>query len=130
MAAIRSPWFWAPVWVFLVQPCLAGIDECRLASGDVVKISVIGAHDLGHRAAVDADGRVSLALLGRLNDAGLTLYQLKSSIRELMPAKVFPPRASLGGYDVMRFRAKDPFVESADLRAEYVSLPGATRPPA
>ena len=41
---------------FLVQPCLAGIDEYRLASGDVVEISVIGAPDLGHHAAVDADG--------------------------------------------------------------------------
>ena len=56
MAAIRSSWFWAPVWMFLVQPCLTGIDEYRLASGDVVEISVIGAPDLGHHAAVDADG--------------------------------------------------------------------------
>ena len=51
MAAIRSAWLWAPVWMFLVQQCLAGIDEYRLASGDVVEISVIGARDLGHRTA-------------------------------------------------------------------------------
>ena len=37
--------------MFLVQQCLAGIDEYRLASGDVVEISVIGAPDLGHRTA-------------------------------------------------------------------------------
>jgi len=172
MAAIRSSWFWAPVWVLLAQPCLAGIDEYRLASGDVVEISVIGAPDLGHRAAVDADGRVSLPLLGRMNAAGLTLSQLQSSIRELLPTKVFRRRtddgreypvlltadevtlsvaeyrpvyvngdvakpgqqafrpgltvrqalALAGGYDVMRFRAKDPFLESADLRSEYMSL--------
>jgi protein involved in polysaccharide export with SLBB domain len=35
----------------LVQPSLPGIDEYRLASGDVVEISVIGAPDLGHRTA-------------------------------------------------------------------------------
>jgi len=62
--------------MFFVQPCLTGIDEYRLASGDVVEISVIGPPDLAHRAAVDADGRVSLLLLGRLNAAGLTLSQL------------------------------------------------------
>jgi polysaccharide export outer membrane protein len=172
MAAIRSSWLWASVWIFLVQPSLAGIDEYRLASGDVVEISVIGAPDLGHRAAVDADGRVSLPLLGRLNAAGLTLSQLQSSIRELLPTKVFRRRtddgreypvllaadevtlsiaeyrpiyvngdvakpgqqafrpgltvrqalALSGGYDVMRFRAKDPFLESADLRSEYMNL--------
>jgi polysaccharide biosynthesis/export protein len=158
--------------MFLVQPCLTEIDEYRLASGDVVEISVIGPPDLAHRAAVDADGRVSLPLLGRLNAAGLTLSQLQSSIRELLPTKVFRRRtddgreypvlltadevtlsvaeyrpvyvngdvakpgqqtfraglterqalALAGGYDVMRFRAKDPFLESADLRSEYMSL--------
>jgi len=30
--------------------------------------------------------------------------------------------ALAGGYDVMRFRAKDPFLESADLQSEYGSL--------
>jgi len=30
--------------------------------------------------------------------------------------------ALAGGYDVMRFRAKDPFLESADLQSEYTSL--------
>src|SRR4051794_20383862 len=30
--------------------------------------------------------------------------------------------ALAGGYDVMRFRAKDPFLESADLQSEYSSL--------
>jgi polysaccharide export outer membrane protein len=30
--------------------------------------------------------------------------------------------AAAGGYDVMRFRGHDPFLESADLRAEYYSL--------
>jgi len=29
--------------------------------------------------------------------------------------------ASAGGFDVMRFRAKDPFLESADIKAEYDS---------
>ena len=29
--------------------------------------------------------------------------------------------ALAGEYDVMRFRAKDPFLESADLRSEYIS---------
>ena len=172
MAAIRSSWFWAPVCVLLAQPCLAGIGEYRLALGDVVEISVIGAPDLRHRAAVDPDGRVSLPLLGRMNAAGLTLSELKSSIGELLPTKVFRRRtedgreypvlltpdevtlsiseyrpvyvngdvakpgqqvfrpgltvrqalALSGGYDVMRFRAKDPFLESADLRSEYMSL--------
>ena len=172
VAAIRSAWFWAPLLVLLTQPCLAGIEEYRLAFGDVVEISVIGAPDLRHRAAIDADGRVSLPLLGRMKAAGLTLSQLQSSVRELLPTKVFrrrtedgreypvlltPDEVNLsvaeyrpvyvngdvakpgpqafrpgltvrqalvlsGGYDVMRFRAKDPFLESANLRSEYMSL--------
>jgi len=50
--------------------CLAGIGEYRLALGDVVEISVIGAPDLRRRATVDPDGRFSLPLLGRMNAAG------------------------------------------------------------
>jgi polysaccharide export outer membrane protein len=172
MIRIRSPWFWVLLWTLLAQPCLAGVDEYHLASGDVVEIAVIGAPDLAHRAAIDADGRVSLPLFGRMNAAGLTLSQLQSSVREVLPTKVFRRRtddgreypvlltadevtlsiaeyrpiyvngdvakpgqqafrpgllvrqalALAGGYDVMRFRAKDPFLESADLRSEYMSL--------
>ena len=172
IAATRSCWLWVPLLVFWAQPCLAGLDEYRLSLGDVVEISIIGAPDLGRRAPIDADGKVSLPLLGRVTAAGQTLAQLQSTVRGLLPTKVFRRRtvdgreypvlvaadevtlsiaeyrpvyvngdvakpgqqsfrpgltvrqalALAGGYDVMRFRAKDPFLESADLQSEYMSL--------
>jgi polysaccharide export outer membrane protein len=172
IATTRSLWFWVPLLVLWAHPCLAGINEYRLALGDVVEISIIGAPDLGRRASIDADGKVSLPLLGRVSAAGQTLAQLQSSVAELLPTKVFRRRtvdgreypvlvaadevslsiaeyrpfyvngdvakpgqqsfrpgltvrqalALAGGYDVMRFRAKDPFLESADLQSEYMSL--------
>ena len=121
MAAIRSSWLWASVWLFFIQPCLAGIDEYRLASGDVAEISVIGAPDLAHRAAVDADGRVSLPLLGRLNAAGLTLSQLQSSIRELLPTKVFRRRTDDGREYPVLLTADEVTLSIAEYRPIYVN---------
>jgi hypothetical protein len=107
--------------MFLVQPCLTGIDEYRLASGDVVEISVIGPPDLAHRAAVDADGRVSLPLLARLNAAGLTLSQLQSSIRELLPTKVFRRRTDDGREYPVLLTADEVTLSVAEYRPVYVN---------
>jgi polysaccharide biosynthesis/export protein len=146
--------------------------EYKLATGDVIEITAVGAPDIRSRASVDVDGRALFPLIGPVNAAGLTISTIQSNVRELLPTKVFRRRsddgreypivltpdeilvsiaeyrpvyvngdvakpgpqpyrpgltvrqaiASAGGFDVMRFRAKDPFLESADLKGEYDSL--------
>jgi polysaccharide export outer membrane protein len=146
--------------------------EYRLATGDVIEITAIGAPDIRSRATVDVDGRALFPLIGPVNASGLTISAIQSNVRELLPTKVFRRRsddgreypivltpdeilvsiaeyrpiyvngdvakpgpqsyrpgltvrqaiALAGGFDVMRFRARDPFLESSDLKGDYDSL--------
>lgn len=146
--------------------------EYRLATGDVIEITAVGAPDIRSRASVDVDGRALFPLIGPVKAAGLSISAIQANVRELLPTKVFRRRsddgreypivltpdeilvsiaeyrpvyvngdvakpgpqpyrpgltvrqaiASAGGFDVMRFRAKDPFLESADIKGDYDSL--------
>src|SRR5437667_127472 len=64
------------------------------------------------RAALRESGRVYVN--GDVAKRGQQAFRPGLTVRQAL--------ALAGGYDVMRFRAKDPFLESADLRSEYMSL--------
>ncbi len=146
--------------------------EYLLAPGDVLEIAALGMPDLKQRTTIDVDGQVHFPVLGQMKAAGMSLPELRSKVRELLPSKVFRRKtqegrdypvivaadevtidvaeyrpvyldgdvakpgaqtyrpgltvrqaiALAGGYDVMRFRGRDPFLESADFRAEYYAL--------
>ncbi|MBV9407003.1 MAG: polysaccharide biosynthesis/export family protein [Acidobacteriaceae bacterium] len=146
--------------------------EYRLNAGDILEITVVGAPELLFRAPIDDDGHAYFPMLGQISASDQPLSELRRTIRDLLPTKVFRHRtvegreypvviqpdeisvtvaeyrpvylngdvakpgavpyrpgltalqavALAGGYDVMRFRGKDPFLESADLRSEYYDL--------
>jgi polysaccharide biosynthesis/export protein len=163
---------WATVAIAVLSTQAARTEpasEYRLATGDVIEIAAIGAPDIRSKATVDVDGRALFPLIGPVNASGLTISQIQTNVRELLPTKVFRRRsedgreypivltpdevlvsiaeyrpiylngdvakpgpqpyrpgltvrqaiAMAGGFDVMRFRAKDPFLESSDLKGEY-----------
>lgn len=146
--------------------------EYVLSPGDVVSIATIGSDDLKQSAMVDADGSVTLPLVGKIKAAGRTIEELRARVVAILSTKVlrrltsdgreypvvlsgtqlsltisqytpvyvtgdvakpgsqtFRPGLTVrqavalaGGYDIMRFRMQNPFLESADLRAEYDRL--------
>ncbi|KAB1070755.1 polysaccharide biosynthesis/export family protein [Methylobacterium planeticum] len=89
---------------------------------------LLGSKEFRHRAA---DGREDIALRpdqisvdiveyrplfinGDVSRPGVQTYRPKMTVRAAL--------ALAGGFDVMRFRIKDPFLEAVDLRGEYQSL--------
>lgn len=58
--------------------------------------------------------RMPVYVTGDVSKPGDQPYRVGMTVRQLV--------ALAGGYDVMRLRKTDPFLESADLRSEYVTL--------
>ena len=58
--------------------------EYRLASGDVIEVSVFGVQDYNRRAKVNVDGEVSLPLLGYIQAAGRTLPELRAKLKDAL----------------------------------------------
>ncbi|MEA1834437.1 polysaccharide biosynthesis/export family protein [Methylobacterium durans] len=90
--------------------------------------NLLGSKEFRHRAA---DGREDIALRpeqisvdiieyrplfvsGDVSRPGSQTYRPKMTVRAAI--------ALAGGFDAMRFRIKDPFLEAVDLRAEYQTL--------
>lgn len=146
--------------------------EYLLNPGDVISIATIGSDDLKQSAMIDAEGELTLPLIGRVKAAGLTIDDLRTRVVSILATKVlrrltadgreypvvlsasqlslmisqyapvyvtgdvakpgeqtYRPGLTVrqavalaGGYDVMRFRMQNPFLEAADLQAEYNGL--------
>lgn len=56
--------------------------EYRLASGDVVEISVFGVQEFKQKSTVNLDGNIALPLLGELHAAGLMLGELREKLKQ------------------------------------------------
>jgi polysaccharide export outer membrane protein len=146
--------------------------EYLLNPGDVISIATIGSDDLKQSAMIDAEGELTLPLVGKVKAAGLTIEDLRTRVVSILATKVLRRLTSdgreypvvlsasqlsltitqyapvyvtgdvakpgeqayrpgltvrqavalAGGYDVMRFRMQNPFLEAADLQAEYNGL--------
>lgn len=146
--------------------------DYRLAPGDVLELAAVGVPELKQRMQLDNDGKVMLPLAGPFQAAGLTLDEVRSRIRDILPKQVFRRRneegreypvilspgdidvtvgeyrpiflngdvskpgeqpfrpgmtvrqavSLAGGYDIMRFRMNNPFLEQSDLKSQYNSL--------
>jgi polysaccharide export outer membrane protein len=58
--------------------------EYRVGSGDVLEVVVFGNDDLSRSTTVQTNGTISLALLGDVNVAGLTLPEIKTKLTSLL----------------------------------------------
>jgi polysaccharide export outer membrane protein len=155
---------------WLARPAAAQA-EYRLTIGDVLELSAVGVPELKQRTQIGRDGMVSLPLVGQLRVSGLTLAEVRTRLRDLLPRKEFRRRteegreypvilapgdidvaigeyrpvylsgdvakpgeqpyrpglsvrqaiALAGGYDIMRFRMNNPFLEQSDIKSEYNS---------
>jgi polysaccharide biosynthesis/export protein len=98
--------------------------EYRLDSGDVLEVEVFGVQDFKRRVAVNADGNLSLPLLGDIRAAGLSLTELRSELKQAL-AKNKIIRGPDVTADVVEYR---PFFISGQIAkpGAYPYQPGLT----
>lgn len=74
----------------------AQLAEYRLGPGDKISVKVFGHDDLAAEATVDANGRVTLPLLGQVAAAPLQVHELQDEIaRRLNEDYIVEPKVSV-----------------------------------
>lgn len=105
--------------------------EYRLSPGDVLEISIAGAPDLGRRMPVTFDGDASFPLIGEIRVAGLTLPELRTKVRDLIPAKGYKNRRFSGSEALDVIDRDEISLDVAEYRPLYVmgdiSKPGEVK---
>ncbi len=71
-----------PAATVATQP--TAVPEYRVGPGDVLEVVVFGNDDLSRSTNVQTSGTISLALLGDVNVAGLTLPEIKTKLTSLL----------------------------------------------
>jgi polysaccharide biosynthesis/export protein len=66
------------------SPAPTATPEYRVGAGDVLEVVVFGNDDLSRITNVQTNGTISLALLGDVNVAGLTLPEIKTKLTSLL----------------------------------------------
>jgi polysaccharide export outer membrane protein len=89
--------------------------------GDVLEVAVVGVPELRQRAPVQMDGNISLALIGTLPVAGLTLPQIRTKIGAAMASKVFRQRSSDGRETAVVIEADEITTTVAEYRPIYIN---------
>ena len=100
---------------------VAAQTEVRLAAGDTVAFSLLGAPDLGRQATIGGDGTVYLPLAGKVSAAGLSIDELRESIYAVLRDRAYRVSGP-GGEDVWR-RVQDDeiFLDIAEYRPVYIT---------
>lgn len=159
----------AVVLFFTASEAMSAPAEYRLDQGDVIELSLAGPLDVRQRSTIDANGELTITLLGTVKAAGLQLSELRTNLQRLLPEKTFRKRgpdgrenlavlnpdeigvevveyrplyitgdvskpgqqvfrpgmtvlqavALAGGYEVVRLKMENPFLQMADLQSDY-----------
>ncbi|PZX10351.1 SLBB domain-containing protein [Palleronia aestuarii] len=119
-------------WVGIRRVVLAGVvflatampissqEAVRLAPGDTVTFSVIGASGLDRQTTVGADGTIYLPLAGKITASGLTVDDLRETVYTILKDRAY--RASgPNGEDVWRELQPDEiFLDIFEFRPIYI----------
>src|SRR6185295_12781648 len=85
------PFATALVALLVLLPAGARADY-RVAVGDTLELSAVGIPELKQQAQIGQDGTISLPLAGPLSVAGLTIAEVRTKVRQLLPGKEFRRR--------------------------------------
>lgn len=99
-------------------PALA---QYRLAAGDRIVVSVLGAAELSGEAEVDIDGKVRLPVFGAVETAGRDIEQVQDALRAAVAGRVFKRIAGDGGAVFIAVEPDDVYAKVAAYRPVYVA---------
>ena len=103
--------------------------EYKIAPGDIVGLTVLGAPDLSVTASVDPDGRAAFPLLGLLPVAGLSAEEATARVRALLPGKEYNRHLADGREMPVIIAPRQISLDIAEYRPVYlngdVGRPGA-----
>jgi polysaccharide biosynthesis/export protein len=112
---------WGLVGVGLTISVTQAKAEYRVNVGDVLEVAVAGVPELKYRAPVQADGSISLPLVGILPVAGLPLPDIRAQVGAALAKKPFRQRASDGHENAIVIDADEVTMIVADYRPVYVN---------
>lgn len=98
----------------------AADDAYRAASGDVLEIAVRGLPDLQRRVPIAVDGTISLPGVGVHEVAGLTLAELRSTLKRAIVMRIYAMRSLDAPGAIDTVEADDVHVAVAEFRPIYV----------
>lgn len=101
-------------------PALAQ-DDVRLAPGDTLVFSVLGAPDLGRQVTIGGNGTVYLPLAGKISTVGLSVDDLREAVHTALRDRAYRVTGP-GGEDVWRRLQDDEiFLDVVEYRPVYVT---------
>lgn len=95
--------------------------QYRLAPGDVLNVSVLGAGELSGQAAVDIDGKIRLPVFGAVQAAGRDIEQVQDALRSAIEGRVFKRIAADGAATFVAVESNDVYANVAAYRPVYVT---------
>lgn len=101
-------------------PSVAHADY-RIATGDVLELSVAGVPELKQRAVVNIDGVIAFAPLGRVHVSGLSIGDLEARVQQDLSKKLYFQRTSEGRENRLVLESDAITVTVAEYRPVYVN---------
>lgn len=95
--------------------------QYRLAPGDRVKVTVLGAGELSGEAEIDVDGSVRLPMFGAVAASGGDVAALEKALRAAIEGRVFKRIAADGAASFIAVEPDDVHVAVVAYRPVYVS---------
>ena len=94
--------------------------DYRLAPGDKIEVRAVGVSDFSQAATVATNGEVSIALIGTIKAAGLTIRELEDQTQQLARQRTFR-LIRPGTNEFMTLDAQDVSVRIAEYRPVFLS---------
>jgi polysaccharide biosynthesis/export protein len=112
---------WGVVGLGLTISVTQAKAEYRINVGDVLEVAVTGVPELRYRAPVQADGNISLPMVGMIPVAGLPLPQIRAQIGAALAKRPFRQRSPDGRENAIVIDADEVTTIVADYRPIYVN---------
>lgn len=105
----------------LTLPASGGGSAYRLNAGDTVEISVAGPLEIRQRTAIQADGYVSVPMIGRVRLEGLTAEEMQTRIETAFASKPIRRTTAEGRERIIIVQPGDVAATIAEYRPIYVA---------
>lgn len=108
------------LWCGLAAGAAQAATVYKLQIGDTLSISVAGFPELSQRVAIQTDGAMTDALLGRVDAAGLDIVELQSRMRGLLAGRLYQKMIASGQTVAVRISPDSLTLDIAAYRPVYI----------